>query len=140
MKAAMLAVLAAGIACAPLAQADPCNNQACLQKSFAEAGGPYIGSWGAHKEGVTVGSDGSGTEISDYGTVTFKMNSVSTQEPTAYGGVVNGGGRISTGAYMTMQLVDGGNGMLFSMGGGDQGFPFCKIVNGSKVNSADCGA
>jgi hypothetical protein len=133
--------VAAGIACAPVAQADPCTTQACLQKSFADAGGPYIGSGGAHKEGVTVGSDGSGTEISDYGTVTFKMNSVSTDQPiTAYGGVVNGGGRISTGAYVTMQLVDGGNGMLFSMGGGDQGFPFCRIVNGSKVNSADCGA
>jgi hypothetical protein len=49
-------------------------------------------------------------------------------------------GIMPVGSYVTMQLVDGGNGMLFSMGGGDQGFPFCKIVDGSKANSADCGA
>ena len=28
----------------------------------------------------------------------------------------------------------------YSAGGGDSNFPFCKIVNGAKVNSADCGA
>lgn len=42
---------------------------------------------------------------------------------------------------MTMQLFDGGNGMLFSMGGGDQNFPFCKVVvGGGYTNDADCGA
>jgi hypothetical protein len=49
-------------------------------------------------------------------------------------------GIMPVGSYVTMQLVDRGNGMLFSMGGGDQGFPFCKVVGGSYVNSADCGA
>jgi hypothetical protein len=29
-------------------------------------------------------------------------------------------GSMPVGSYVTMQLVDGGNGMLFSMGGGDQ--------------------
>ncbi len=29
--------------------------------------------------------------------------------------------------------------MLFSAGGGDTNFPFCKSVNGSPVNSYDCG-
>ena len=45
MKIAVVvpAVLAAGIACAPVAQADPCNNQACLSKPFSSAGGPYVG-------------------------------------------------------------------------------------------------
>ena len=53
-------------------------------------------------------------------------------------GNVTGGARQA--GYVTMQLVDSGNGMLFSMGGGDQNFPFCKLVGGSTVNSADCGA
>jgi hypothetical protein len=134
------AMLAAGIAAAPLAQADPCNNQACLSQPWSVAGGPYTGEWQAHKEHVSISSDGTGTEVSDYGTVLFKMGSVSTDQPiTAFGNVVSGGS-MPVGSYVTMQLVDGGNGMLFSMGGGDQGFPFCKIVNGSKANSYDCGA
>jgi hypothetical protein len=135
------AVLAAGIACAPVVQADPCNNQACLQKSFAEAGGPFIGSWGAHGEGVTVNADGSGVETTRRGTLNFQLNAVQTSTTpwdTAYGGVVSG--FLQRGAFVTIQLVDGGNGMNFSAGGGDSNFPFCKIVNNSKVNSADCGA
>jgi hypothetical protein len=96
MKALVIpAVLAAGIACAPVAHTDPCNNQACLSQPWSGAGGPYTGEWQAHKEHVSIGSDGTGTEVSDCGTVTFKMNSVSTDQPiTAYGGVVNRGGRI----------------------------------------------
>jgi len=137
----MLAVLAAGIACAPLVKADPCNNQACLQKSFAEAGGPFIGSWAAHGEGVTVNADGSGVETSRRGTLNFNLNSVQTSTTpwdTAYGGVVSG--FLERGAFVTIRLVDGGRGMAFSAGGGDNDFPFCKIVNGSKVNPDDCGA
>jgi hypothetical protein len=136
------AVLAAGgIACVPLGQADPCTTQACLQKSFVEAGGPFIGSWGAHGEGVTVNTDGSGVETTPRGTLNFQLNSVQTSTTpwdTAYGGVVSG--FLQRGAFVTIQLVDGGNGMNFSAGGGDTNFPFCKIVNNSKVNSADCGA
>ena len=138
---AMPAVLAAGIACTPVVQADPCNTQACLQKSFAEAGGPFIGQWGAHGEGVTVNADGSGVETTRRGTLNFQLNSVQTSTTpwdTAYGGVVSG--FLQRGAFVTIQLVDGGNGMNFSAGGGDTNFPFCKIVNNSKVNSADCGA
>jgi len=135
------AVVAAGIACTPVAQADPCNTQACLQKSFAEAGGPFIGSWGAHGEGVTVNADGSGVETSRRGTLNFQLNSVQTSTApwdTAYGGVESG--FLQPGAFVTIRLVDGGRGMAFSAGGGDNDFPFCKIVNDSKVNSADCGA
>ena len=71
----------------------------------------------------------------------FKLGSVQTSTnpwDTAYGNVVSG--VLERGAFVTLQLVDGGNGMLFSAGGGDNGFPFCKIVNGGKANSADCGA
>ena len=135
------AVLAAGIACAPVVQADPGGGQAALQKSWAEAGGPFIGSWGAHGEGVTVNADGSGFETSWRGTFNFNLGSVQTSTTpwdTAYGNVVSG--FLERGAFVTLQLVDGGNGMLFSAGGGDNGFPFCKIVNGNKDNSADCGA
>jgi hypothetical protein len=49
-------------------------------------------------------------------------------------------GFLERGAYVSVQLVDGGNGMQFSAGGGDQNFPFCKMVGGSAVNSYDCGA
>jgi hypothetical protein len=82
------------------------------------AGGPYTGEWQAHKEHVSISSDGTGTEVSNYGTVTFKMGSVSTDQPiTAYGSVVSGGS-MPVGSYVTMQLVDGGNGMLFRWAAG----------------------
>jgi hypothetical protein len=126
------------VACPPAALAEPCNNQACLQTPFSQSGGPYVGEWSAHGEHVVVNADGSGTETSNYGTVNFRMTFVSTSEPTASGNVT--GGAKQSSAYVNMQLVDHGNGMLFSMGGGDQNFPFCKLVGGSAVNSADCGA
>jgi hypothetical protein len=142
-KAAVVipAVLAASIACVPVAQADPGGGQAALQKSWAEAGGPFIGEWGAHKERVVVNADGTGIETSNYGTVNFTLGSVQTSTnpwDTAYGNVTSGS--LERGAFVTLQLVDGGRGMNFSAGGGDNNFPFCKIVNGAKVNSDDCGA
>ena len=138
---AVSAALAAGIACVPVAQAEPCNNQACLSKSFSEAGAPFVGEWGAHGESVTVNADGSGVEIAKRGTLNFKLGSVQTSTTpwdTAYGNVVSG--FLERGAFVTIRLVDGGNGMAFSAGGGDSDFPFCKLVNGSRVNSNDCGA
>ncbi len=140
MKIAVIpAVVAAGIGYAPPAQADP--GQAGLSQPFSVAGGPYVGEWGAHAEHLSVSSDGTGTETSRYGTVNFRMSTVQSQgQPnTAYGNIT-GGGRAEPGSYVTMQLVDGGNGLLLSVANGDNNFPFCKIVNGSKVNSADCGA
>ncbi|WP_155764263.1 hypothetical protein [Mycobacterium colombiense] len=139
MKAVISAVFAAGIACAPLAQADP--NQADLSKPFSVAGAPFIGQWGAHGESVTVNADGSGVETARRGTMNFKLGSVQTSTnpwDTAYGNVTSG--FLERGAFVTLQLVDGGQGMTFSAGGGDNGFPFCKIVNGGKANSYDCGA
>jgi hypothetical protein len=134
-------VLAVGFVYAPLAQADPGGGQAALQKSFAEARGPFIGSWGAHGEGVTVNADGSGFETSRRGTLNFNLGAVQTSTTpwdTAYGNVVSG--LLERGAFVTLQLVDGGKRMNFSAGGGDTNVPFCKIVNGSKVNPDDCGA
>ena len=135
MKIAVIAA-ALGIACAPLAAGQP-----GLSQPFSVAGGPYVGEWGAHGEHLSVNSDGTGTETSRYGTVNFRMSTVQSQgQPnTAYGNIT-GGGRAEPGSYVTMQLVDGGNGLLLSVANGDNNFPFCKIVNGSSVNSADCGA
>ena len=124
----------------PLAHATP-DDQAALSRSFAQAGAPFVGDWGAHKERVTVNGDGSGTEVASRGTLNFKLGSVQTSTTpwdTAYGNVTSG--FLERGAFVTLQLQDGGNGMAFSAGGGDNNFPFCKIVNGTKVNSADCGA
>ena len=47
-----VALLALSLLAAP-AYADPCNNQACLSQPFSEAGTPFVGDWGAHKERVT---------------------------------------------------------------------------------------
>ncbi len=135
-----VALLALSLLAAP-AYADPCNNQACLSQPFSEAGTPFVGDWGAHKERVTVSSDGTGVETSSSGTMNFKLGSVMTSTnpwDTAYGNVVSGS--LERGAFVTLQLVDGGKGMNFSAGGGDTNFPFCKYVGGSPVNSADCGA
>jgi hypothetical protein len=92
MKIAVLpALLAAGIAGAPLAQADP--GPAGLSQPFSVAGGPYVGECGAHGEHLSVSSDGTGTETSRYGTVNFRMSTVQSQgQPnTAYGNVTGGG-------------------------------------------------
>ncbi len=132
-------ITAAGLLAAP-AYGDPCNNQACLSKPFSEAGGPYVGEWVAHKERVVVNPDGTGTEVSAYGTVAFKMGSVSTDQPITAEGNITAGGRAPVGSWVSMQLVDNGRGMLFGMANGDQQFPFCKVVNGSKANPDDCGA
>jgi hypothetical protein len=68
--------------------------------------------------------------------VNFSLGSV--QGPptwdTAYGNVT--GGVLERGAFVTMQLVDGGKGMTFGAGGGDSNFPFCKYVGGSYVTTA----
>ena len=124
-----------------VAHATP-DDQAGLSRPFSQAGGPFIGNWGAHGEKVTVDGDGSGTEVASRGTLNFKLGSVqqgnSGAWDTAYGNVTSG--FLERGAFVTLQLQDGGKGMAFSAGGGDSMFPFCKYVGGSPVNSADCGA
>jgi hypothetical protein len=131
---ALLAVCAA-MAGAPLAQAEP--GQADLSEPFAVAGGPFVGQWGAHGEGLTINADGSAVEITRSGTVTFHLTSVqgppSQPDTTAYGNLPDGG-------YATATLVDGGRGLTLSVANGDNAFPFCKKVGGSYVNSDDCGA
>jgi hypothetical protein len=130
------------IVCAALAHADPGGGQASLSQPFSQAGAPFVGQWGAHKEGVVVNADGTGSETFSGGTMTFKLGAVQTSKnpwDTAYGNVVSSS-KAEPGSYVTMQLVDGGNGMLFSWANGDQGFPFCKMVNGNPANSYDCGA
>jgi hypothetical protein len=125
------AVLAVGIGCAPLAQAD------------VPGLGPFVGQWGAHGESLTVNADGSGSETYNGGSVNFQISGVQPPPPqpdhTAYGNITSGG-NAERGSYVTITLVDSGQGVLLSVANGDNGFPFCKIVNGSKVNSADCGA
>lgn len=129
--AASAAAAFAPICCAPLTQAEPGGGQAALGQPFSEAGGPFVGSWHAHGEGLTINADGSATEVTNTGTLSFRFSTV--QDVTAYGNQPDGG-------YVTVTLVDGGRGLTLSAAGADQGFPFCKIVNGSTANSADCGA
>jgi hypothetical protein len=133
MKKVLLApaVLAVGIACAPLAQAD------------VPGLGPFVGQWVAPGESLTVNADGSGTETYDGGSVNFQIGGVQPPPPqpdyTAYGNITSGG-YVERGSYVAITLVDDGQGVLLSVANGDSGLPFCKIVDGSKVNSADCGA
>jgi hypothetical protein len=133
-------VLAAGFLSIPVAHADP-NDQASLGQSFADAGGLYVGQWGAHGEHLTVNADGTGSETYNGGSVNFRMNEVQFkgQPNTAYGNIVSGG-HAERGSSVTMQIVDNGQGLLLTVANGDTNFPFCKIVNGGYVNSADCGA
>jgi len=131
----------AAITLTPVAHADG-GNQAALSRPFAEAGSPFVGQWAAHGENVTVNADGTGFETAQRGQLNFKMTGVQTSTTpwdTAYGNVVSG--VLERGAFVTIQLVDGGKGMDFSAGGGDSGFPFCKKgANGAALNRFDCGA
>jgi hypothetical protein len=92
---------------------------------------------------LTINADGSAVETTRSGTVNFRLGSVqgppSQPDTTAYGNITSGG-NAQPGSYATVTLVDGGRGVTLSIANGDNGFPFCKIVNGSKVNSVDCGA
>jgi hypothetical protein len=129
------ALLVGGVACVPMAQADP--GQAGLSQPFSVASGPFVGEWGAHGEGLTINADGTAVETTRQGTVNFRLSSVqgppSQPDTTAYGNIPGGG-------YATVTLVDGGRGLTLSIANGDNGFPFCKRVNGAYLNSADCGA
>jgi hypothetical protein len=120
---------------APLAQSD--QGQSALGDPFSVAGGPFVGQWGAHGEGLTINADGSAVETTTSGRVHFRLAFVqgppSQPDTTAYGSLPDGG-------YATATLVDGGRGLTLSIAGGDDNFPFCKIVDGKKVNPANCGA
>lgn len=131
MKVTIPAVIAASIACAPIAGAD------------VPGLGPFVGHWGAHGEGLTINPDGTGTETYRGGSVNFQINNVQPPPPqpdhTAYGHITSGG-NAQPGSYVAITLVDGGQGALLTVANGDTGFPFCKIINGNYLNSADCGA
>src|SRR5690625_1138080 len=105
-------VLAAGITCAPLVQADPGGGQASLGQPFSEAGGPFVGQWHAHGEGLTINADGSAVETTGSRTLTFRFSYVqgppSQPDTTAYGSQPDGG-------YATATLVDGGRGLTLSV-------------------------
>jgi hypothetical protein len=133
-------IITTALLLAPHSKADP--NQADLSRPFGQYADQFAGQWNAHKESVTINADGTGTEVADRGTLHFKLPFVQ-QGPSgawdyALGNVTDG--FLERGASVTVQLVDGGNGMQFSAGGGDQSFPFCKMVGGGSLNSNDCGA
>jgi hypothetical protein len=127
-------------ALAPTAHADP--GQADLSKPFSQAGQPFVGEWRGHGEVVTINADGSGTEQAGRGQLNFKMGAV--QQGTDGGWTQGDGfvvsGFLERGAFVNMQLVDSGKGVLFSAGGGDSWFPMCHVIGGAAVNPADCGA
>jgi hypothetical protein len=138
---AIAAAIAAALFIAPRAHADP--NQADLARPFSQYADNFAGNWGAHKETVVINTDGTGTETADRGVLHFKLPFVQQDPHGVWGTYALGNvtdGFLERGAYVSVQLVDGGNGMQFSAGGGDQNFPFCKMVGGSAVNSYDCGA
>jgi hypothetical protein len=130
-----LVFVTVALALAPLAESDP--RQADLGKPFSVAGGPFVGQWGAHGEDLIINADGSAVETTASGKVNFRFTFVqgppSQPDTTAYGNLPDGG-------YATATLVDGGRGLTLSIAGGDNNFPFCKIVNGRYVNDENCGA
>jgi hypothetical protein len=151
--------VAAAITFAPATHA--CSGQGCLGKPFSEVGAPFVGTWQAHEENLVVNADGTGVETypdrsscpdapmagcGQTATVNFRLSEVQGPPPiglqpdtTAYGNIVSGG-NAEPGSYVTITLADGGKGVALWVANGDQGFPFCEMVNGDKVNSADCGA
>jgi uncharacterized protein (DUF2147 family) len=137
MNRAIATAFAASIIFTPMAHAEPGGGQASLGQPFWQAGGPFVGSWHAHGEGLTINADGSATEVTNTRTLTYRFSYVqgppSQSDTTAYGNQPDG-------SYATATLVDGGRGLTLSVAGADQGFPFCKMVNGNALNSADCGA
>jgi hypothetical protein len=134
-------LLAAVIAGAPTVRA--CPGQAALSHPFSVAGGPFIGQWGAHGEGLTINADGTAVETYRGGSANIRFNAVqgppSQPDTTAYG-VITGGGMAEPGSYATATLVDSGRGLTLSVANGDNECPFCKMINDTKANSADCGA
>lgn len=123
------------VALAPMAESD--QGQAALADPFSVAGGPFVGEWYAHGERLTINADGNAVETTASGRMYFRFVFVqgppSQPDTTAYGSRPDGG-------YATATLVDGGRGLTLSVAGGDDGFPFCKIVDGRKLNPANCGA
>ncbi len=101
--------------------------------------GPFVGQWGAHGESLTINADGTAVETARLGTVNMSFRTADGNSAT--GGVTSSTiPNVSPGVQAGTTLVDGGRGLLLTVTGGDNGFPFCKMVNGSYVNSADCGA
>jgi hypothetical protein len=122
------------------------GDQRNLEQPFSTAGGPFVETWSAHKEGLVINPDGTGTETYSGGTVGFRLGGVQGPPQTpnlqADGVITSSASKIGPiGGYAGATLIDGGRGLLWYVANGDQGFSFCKRgVNGSYVNPADCGA
>ena len=101
--------------------------------------GPLVGQWGAHGESLTINADGTAVETARLGTVNMLFRAA---DGSSAAGIVTSSTipNVSTGVQAGVNLVDGGRGLLLTVSGGDNQFPFCKMVNGSYLNSADCGA
>jgi len=100
---------------------------------------PFIGSWGAHTESLTVYPDGTGVETASNGSIAFRL--VDLNNGVAEGNVTTASfSHAQRGSIVELQLTDGGRGLLVSIAGADNMFPFCKLVNGNSANPADCGA
>lgn len=101
--------------------------------------GPYVGQWGAHSEHLIVNADGSGQEIYNGGFVNFQIDGVDGD--TANGRITGTStplGRVGWPA--SLQLVHNGRAVRLYITDGDDGFLFCKMVNGSYVNNSRCGS
>ncbi|WP_454792611.1 hypothetical protein [Mycolicibacterium lutetiense] len=129
------------VAIAGAAPVSACPGQAGLGEPFSVAGGPYVGRWGAHGEKMIVHADGTGLWSNSERSMNFRMGEVQAvgQPNTAYGDITSGG-YAEPGSFITMQIVDDGEGLLLSFANGDEQFPFCKWVNGSYPNNSECGA
>jgi hypothetical protein len=101
--------------------------------------GPLVGQWVAHGETLTINADGTAVEPARLGMVNIRFR---TADGNSAAGIVTRStiSNVPAGGQAGANLVDGGRGLLLTINGGDSSFPFCKIVNGSKANSADCGA
>jgi hypothetical protein len=115
---------------------------------------PFVGTWSAHEEGLTIQPDGYGRETYNdrstcpnapmagcgvTGTTDFMLTSV-------WWGIATGSITASSdpkspiGGPVTIKLVGGGQGLQLTIAGGDQGFPFCNSNDNDAARHYYCGA
>ena len=114
----------------------------------------FAGSWHAHEEGLNIQPNGHGRETYNdrstcpnapmsgcgvAGTIDFTLTSVSGD--TATGTIIAASNpKQPIGGPVTIELVGGGQGLLLSIAGGDQGFPFCNSNDNDAARHYYCGA
>ncbi len=134
----------------PSEQAPPANAPSAKVPGLA----PFVGSWHAHEEGLTIQPNGHGRETYNdrstcpnapmagcgvTGTTDFMLTRVSGD--TATGTITAASSPKSPiGGPVSIKLVGNGQGLQLTIAGGDQGFEFCNSNDNDAARHYYCGA